>query len=285
MAVVAERVRAILAGNGQLREVRMFGGLCFMLNGKHGRRSLEARRSRPGRQGAARTRFGAAGRATDGNGGPHDGGLYRRRPAAEGGPSFARMARASGRFRPDPAGKAAEIERTAEQGEVVAPGPCERNHPPAVLRLQTKMNQSGRSRMISIFNGIKELSGPFSMQPLLRRDIALVVSDLFQKPIELWPSVTAFGAADAFVGEFVDDQPSLSTSDCLGERLTLVIDGLPIFRRDPKVELGGEETCPSRRAIPKEISVWGFYSDLRTRSLTSAAPRWRPLPTAPSAIN
>jgi hypothetical protein len=30
---LAERVRAVLAGNGQLREVRMFGGLCFMLNG------------------------------------------------------------------------------------------------------------------------------------------------------------------------------------------------------------------------------------------------------------
>jgi TfoX/Sxy family transcriptional regulator of competence genes len=27
------RVRAFLAGNGALREVRMFGGLCFMLNG------------------------------------------------------------------------------------------------------------------------------------------------------------------------------------------------------------------------------------------------------------
>ena len=30
---LAGRVRALLAGNGQLREVRMFGGLCFMLNG------------------------------------------------------------------------------------------------------------------------------------------------------------------------------------------------------------------------------------------------------------
>jgi hypothetical protein len=30
---VVERMRAILNGNGVLREVRMFGGLCFMLDG------------------------------------------------------------------------------------------------------------------------------------------------------------------------------------------------------------------------------------------------------------
>jgi TfoX/Sxy family transcriptional regulator of competence genes len=30
---LAERMRAILAGTGAVREVRMFGGLCFMLNG------------------------------------------------------------------------------------------------------------------------------------------------------------------------------------------------------------------------------------------------------------
>jgi hypothetical protein len=30
---LAGRIRAILAGTGSLREVRMFGGLCFMLNG------------------------------------------------------------------------------------------------------------------------------------------------------------------------------------------------------------------------------------------------------------
>jgi hypothetical protein len=28
---LAERIRAVLAGTGSLREVRMFGGLCFML--------------------------------------------------------------------------------------------------------------------------------------------------------------------------------------------------------------------------------------------------------------
>ena len=30
---LAERTRAMLAGAGAVREVRMFGGLCFMLNG------------------------------------------------------------------------------------------------------------------------------------------------------------------------------------------------------------------------------------------------------------
>ena len=30
---LAERVRVALAGTGAVREVRMFGGLCFMLNG------------------------------------------------------------------------------------------------------------------------------------------------------------------------------------------------------------------------------------------------------------
>ena len=30
---LAERVRLALAGSGTVREVRMFGGLCFMLNG------------------------------------------------------------------------------------------------------------------------------------------------------------------------------------------------------------------------------------------------------------
>src|ERR1700719_2372671 len=30
---LAERIRALLAGTGSVREVRMFGGLCFMLNG------------------------------------------------------------------------------------------------------------------------------------------------------------------------------------------------------------------------------------------------------------
>jgi len=30
---LADRMRAVLTGTGTVREVRMFGGLCFMLNG------------------------------------------------------------------------------------------------------------------------------------------------------------------------------------------------------------------------------------------------------------
>jgi hypothetical protein len=67
-------------------------------------------------------------------------------------------------------------------------------------------------------------------------DIDLTAHDLFQKPIELRPFVAAFGAADAFIGEFVGDDPSLSTTNCLGESLALVVDSLSIFRRDPEVE-------------------------------------------------
>jgi hypothetical protein len=84
-------------------------------------------------------------------------------------------------------------------------------------------------------------------------DIDLAAHDLFQKPIERWPSVTAFRAADALVGKFGGDNPSRPTTDCFGERSTLVVDGLPIFRRDPKVELGGEETCPSRRQFRRRF--------------------------------
>jgi hypothetical protein len=72
-----------------------------------------------------------------------------------------------------------------------------------------------------------------SAQPVDRprgNNIDLAAHDLFQKPIELWPFVAAFGAADAFIGEFVDDDPSLSTTNCLSESLALVVDGLSIFR-------------------------------------------------------
>ena len=67
-------------------------------------------------------------------------------------------------------------------------------------------------------------------------DIDLAAHDLFQKPIELRPFVAAFGAADAFIGKFVGDDPSLSTTNRLDESLALGVDGLSIFRRDPKVE-------------------------------------------------
>jgi hypothetical protein len=53
-------------------------------------------------------------------------------------------------------------------------------------------------------------------------DIDLAAHDLFQKSIELRPSVAAFGAADAFIEEFVGDDPSMSTTNCLGQSLALV---------------------------------------------------------------
>jgi hypothetical protein len=61
-------------------------------------------------------------------------------------------------------------------------------------------------------------------------DIDLAAHDLFQKPIELRPFVAAFGAADAFIGEFVGDDPPRSTTNCLTDSLALVVDGLSIFR-------------------------------------------------------
>ena len=68
------------------------------------------------------------------------------------------------------------------------------------------------------------------------RLIDLAAHHLFQKPIELWPFVAAFGAADAFIGKFTGDDPSLSTTNRLDESLALGVDGLSIFRRDPEVE-------------------------------------------------
>jgi hypothetical protein len=49
-------------------------------------------------------------------------------------------------------------------------------------------------------------------------DVNLATHDFFQKPIELRPLITAFGAADAFVREFVGDDPSLPTTNRLSER-------------------------------------------------------------------
>jgi hypothetical protein len=72
-----------------------------------------------------------------------------------------------------------------------------------------------------------------SAQPVYRPrgdDIDLAAHDLFQKPIELRPFVAAFGAADAFIRKFVSDNPSLSTTNCLGDSLALVVDGLSVFR-------------------------------------------------------
>jgi len=81
--------------------------------------------------------------------------------------------------------------------------------------------------------------------------------------MEFRPLVAPFSATEAFVGEFVDDDPPLPPTDCLGKRLALVVDGLPIFRRDPKIEgnllghakLSSKETRRSRRVIPEGLSV------------------------------
>src|SRR6516165_2905317 len=67
-------------------------------------------------------------------------------------------------------------------------------------------------------------------------DVDLATHDLFQKPIELWPLIATFSTADAFVREFVGDDPSLPTTDRLSESLALVVDGLSIFRRNPEVQ-------------------------------------------------
>jgi len=78
---LAERMRAILAGTGAVREVRMFGGLCFMLNGNMGCRNVEARPSCACWQRPALPRIGARGREADGDVGPADGGLCLHRSA------------------------------------------------------------------------------------------------------------------------------------------------------------------------------------------------------------
>jgi hypothetical protein len=104
-------------------------------------------------------------------------------------------------------------------------------------------------------------------------DIDPAAHDLFEEPIELRPFVAAFGAADAFVAELVCDDPSPATTYRLGECLALVVDRLPIFRRDPEIEadsllipcytvisrnsrFASKEIGASRYAIPQGISVW-----------------------------
>jgi hypothetical protein len=76
---LAERMRAVLGGTGAVREVRMFGGLFFMLNGNPARRNLKARPPRPRWQRPTVRCIGAARRKAYGNGGTVDGGLYFRR--------------------------------------------------------------------------------------------------------------------------------------------------------------------------------------------------------------
>ena len=78
---LAERMRGALAGAGAIREVKMFGGLCFMLNGNMVAGTSKRGLLVPGRQRPARPRLGAGGRKTHGNVGPADGRLYLGRPA------------------------------------------------------------------------------------------------------------------------------------------------------------------------------------------------------------
>jgi len=77
---LAERMRAILGRTGVVREVRMFGGLCFVLNNNllagTSKRSLLVR---VGKDQHSRRQTGAARRKTHGNGRTVDGGLYFRR--------------------------------------------------------------------------------------------------------------------------------------------------------------------------------------------------------------
>ena len=67
-------------------------------------------------------------------------------------------------------------------------------------------------------------------------EVDLAAHDLFQKPIELRSLVAAFGTADAFIREFVGDDPPLPTTDRFSESVALVVDGLSIFRRNPKIQ-------------------------------------------------
>jgi hypothetical protein len=60
-----------------------------------------------------------------------------------------------------------------------------------------------------------------------RYDIDLATHYLVQKPIELRPFVAAFGAANAFIGKFVSDDPSLPATDCIGESLTVLRNNPP----------------------------------------------------------
>ena len=120
---LAERVRAVLAGSGELWEVKMFGGLCFMLNGNMvagtSRRGLLVR---VGKEQHAPSLARPDARPMEMSGRLW---LRHRRPAAEGCPIIARMARARRRFRPDPAGKAAEIE--GAEGPLDVASGAERN--------------------------------------------------------------------------------------------------------------------------------------------------------------
>jgi hypothetical protein len=115
---LAENMRAALAGTGAVREVRMFGGLCFMLNGnmvagtsKHG---LLIRAGKDGRSDA----LARPGTKPMQNGGAADGGLHLRRSAPARGARVAGLARARRHFREYPVTKAPEVEAPTCKGQM-----------------------------------------------------------------------------------------------------------------------------------------------------------------------
>jgi len=107
---LAERIRVILAGTGSLREVRMFGGLCFMLNGNMvagtSKRGLLVR---VGKGQHARALARADAKPMEMSGGPADGRLCLGRPAPARRANLARLARSRRSLREHLATEAAEI--------------------------------------------------------------------------------------------------------------------------------------------------------------------------------
>jgi len=103
---------------------------------QYGRRSFEARSSRPRRQRPAHKGLGAAGRKTYGDVWPPDGGLRLHRSATARRTNFAGVARSRRRLRQHAAGKVAEIEVAAGKGEVASRAeamcrtPCRRRRHP-----------------------------------------------------------------------------------------------------------------------------------------------------------
>src|ERR1700738_3287404 len=107
---LADRMRAVLAGTGTVREVRMFGGLCFMLNGNMvsgtSRRGLLVR---VGKDRHAQA-FGATRCKAHGDVGTADGGLCLHRPAPARRARAPGLARARSYVREHPAAKASRNE-------------------------------------------------------------------------------------------------------------------------------------------------------------------------------
>jgi TfoX/Sxy family transcriptional regulator of competence genes len=117
---LAKRVRAVLAGSGELREVRMFGGLCFMLNGNMvagtSKRGLLVR---VGKEQHAPALARPDARPMEMSGRPMEGyGVIDPPPKDD--RVLREWIELAVAFVQTLAGKAAEIERAAEHGEVVS---------------------------------------------------------------------------------------------------------------------------------------------------------------------